>query len=67
MSDCYILEGKLSILVECKISLNPQKSFLLDMNKAEINEMVIAAEAVDGSKVGEAYLEGRREKKNRLK
>ena len=37
------------------------------MNKAEINEMQIAAEAVDGSKVGEAYLEGRREKKNRLK
>ena len=41
--------------------------YYLDMNKSEINEMQKAADAVDGSKVGEAYLEGRREKKNRLK
>jgi len=33
------------------------------MNKAEVNEMKLAAESVDGSKLEQAYLEGKREKK----
>jgi hypothetical protein len=36
---------------------------ILDMNKAEVNEMKLAAESVDGSKLEQAYLEGKREKK----
>jgi hypothetical protein len=41
--------------------------FSIVLNKNEMMQLVEAAEMADGSKVGQAYLEGRREKKNRLK
>ena len=65
MSDCYVLEGKLSILTECNNIIS--SNYIIDLNKNELLSLVEQAEKADGSKVGEAYLEGRREKKNRLK
>lgn len=53
MTDCYVLEGKLSILTECNLNL---WSIHIDLNKNELLSLVESAEKADGSKVGEAYL-----------
>ncbi len=67
LTDCYVLEGKLSILTECNLKINIHFNQCIDLNKNELLSLVESAEKADGSKVGEAYLQGRREKKNRLK
>ena len=59
VTDCLVIEGDVQILTECKLSLY----YPIVLKENELADFATAAECTQGSRVSEAYLQAKREKR----